>query len=180
MSSENEIAANFFQNNSMTAAYIQQMSENIVENVDQQSHLRNAHVSSTTNNISENQWQDISSTSHNPNPAQNQSQNVSRSQSQNPSAFNCNSNQQYQYNPVSTSHNHSIFGTGNHHYKINNTWNIPPLSCYQRLPNSDNLFVNKNPLDQTFSIQHHQSNLQNKRYHINLYQGMFKTMMHFF
>lgn len=158
MSSENGPPSNYFQNNAMTS-YIQQMTENITET--DQSNLKNSLVSSTTSNIIENQWQDISSTS----------QNVPRINSQNQisSQFNC--NQQY-YNHISTPHNHSIFGTGNHHYKINNTWNIPPLSCYQRLPNTENVFVNKNQLlDQSIGTQH-QSNVLNKRYHINIYQGM--------
>uniref|UniRef100_A0A1B0FRL4 Uncharacterized protein n=1 Tax=Glossina morsitans morsitans TaxID=37546 RepID=A0A1B0FRL4_GLOMM len=32
---------------------------------------------------------------------------------------------------------HSIFGTGNFHYKTNNSWSIPSLSCYQRLYNEN-------------------------------------------
>ncbi|XP_053955779.1 LIM and SH3 domain protein Lasp isoform X2 [Anastrepha ludens] len=32
---------------------------------------------------------------------------------------------------------HSIFGTGNFHYKTNNSWTIPTLSCYQRLYNDN-------------------------------------------
>lgn len=157
MSSENGQTSNYFHNNSMNS-YNQQMTENINET--DQNNLKNSLISSTTNNISENQWHDISSTS----------QNVPRnSQSQLNSSFNC--NQQY-YNHISTAHNHSIFGTGNHHYKINNTWNIPPLSCYQRLSNSENVFVNKSHLlDQSTSMQH-QSSFQNKRYHLNIYQGM--------
>lgn len=156
MSSENGQPSNFFQSNQMTS-YIQQMTENIAEN--DQNILKSSLISSTTNNTNENQWHDVSSTS----------QNVLRnSQSQLNSSFNC--NQQY-YNHISTAHNHSIFGTGNHHYKINNTWNIPPLSCYQRLSNTENVFVNKShPLDQSLGLQH-QSNFQNKRYQVSIQPG---------
>ncbi|XP_046807488.1 uncharacterized protein DDB_G0283357 isoform X10 [Lucilia cuprina] len=36
-----------------------------------------------------------------------------------------------------TTNPHSIFGSGNFHYKTNNSWSIPSLSCYQRLYNEN-------------------------------------------
>lgn len=145
-------------------SYMQQISENITE--PDHNHMKNvvSSTTTTTSNLNENQWQDISSTS----------QSIPRISSQNQlnSPFNC--NQQY-YNHIASTHNHSIFGTGNHHYKINNTWNIPPLSCYQRFPNGENAFANKiHQTDQSVGTQY-QSNFQNKRYHINIYQGMCKN-----
>ncbi|XP_065362475.1 protein kinase 4 isoform X2 [Calliphora vicina] len=36
-----------------------------------------------------------------------------------------------------TTNPHSIFGSGNFHYKTNNSWSIPSLSCYQRIYNEN-------------------------------------------